>query len=347
MASFKDKIKKNKTQQQGERVFFPKTLGIYTIPNPKVDRREYQPEVIGIPPVHRTSSVQFKGDTFQALQYWLGILYKEPIVVNVGTFPAEALYRGTEERMFPTIKNGFDKKIPMVGEEFGIDIPDTYDILSPVANEREKLLKKLKGANVSDKMKAFVTKELDKYATMDDAAMIRTTHDVRVTPRIYIPAVVADIQELEDLETGDIENTYIPTLAIFEQNLTISYSESLCKNKKVIDKYDPIEAADYLFSEAEGKVGEQILIFKNPLAMDDRTGNKALCIKEYNEKLNKVTTPLLDLKFDKEIDDKVLLRIIVLEMIGLYPTKEDKDSIEALLKTAIYNEIKAAKEDSN
>jgi len=348
MASFKDKIKKNKSpQNNSNRVYYPKTLGIYTIENPKVDKREYQPEIIALPPIHRTTAVEFKGETFKQQGYWLGRLYKEPIVVNIGTYPAEALYTGTDERMFPLVKNGYDKRIPMVGEEFGLSIPETYDILTPVANERENLLKKLKKANISDKMKAYVTKELDKLAELDETVMIRTTHDVRVTPRIYVPTIVANIQELEDLETGDITKTFEPTLALFEQALTISFGESLNKAKKVVDKYDPLETADYLFSEADGMEGEPVLIFRNPLAVDDKTGKHALCVKAYNEKPNPATFKLLDMKFDTDIEERTLLRIIILELIGLYPPKEDKDSIEALLKTAIYDEIRALKSENN
>lgn len=345
MASFKDKIKKNKsTQQQGERVYFPKTLGMYTIENPNIEKRKYQPDILAIPPVHRTTTIIYKEDSFQRIGSWLCRLYRDPIVVNVGTYPAAALYSGTEELMFPMARNGFDKRIPLVGDEFGVNLPDTYDILTPVANEREKLLLKLKGANLSDKHRAFITKELEKIADMDDTAMIRTTHDVRVIPRLFLPAVVTDVVEEEDPETGDLNKVYTPYLVIFEQALTISVGEALAKNKKVVDKYDPLESADYLFSDLEDAVGEPIQIFHNPLASEGTKGKPVLCAKLYDEKLNSATTPLLNKDLDRDIDDKTLLRIIVLEMIGLYPTKDDKDSIEALLKNAIFEEIKASKD---
>lgn len=340
MASFRDKIKVTK-KSTGERVFFPKTLGIYTIDNPKVDKRQYQPEIVGLPLAHRTSTVDYKGDSFQRVTYWLGRLYAEPIVINMGTFPVDALYTGTDIPIFPNVSNNFDKRIPMVGDEFGVTIPETYDTLVSVESERKKLHARLMAEKVSDKLRAFVDKKLAELSSKADTDTIRVTHDVKMTPRIYIPAIVADVQELEDLETGDIEKQYVPTLAIFEQNLTISFGESLQKSKKIDDKYDMMEVADYLYSETDNCIGDPILIFRHPLTTDSKTGNQAFCVSAYNEKPSKQTAPLLDIRFDREISHKEFLRVIILDMIGLFASKDDKESIEYLLRQAIYNSVKS------
>jgi hypothetical protein len=340
--SFLNKVKKN-SNSSGSREFYPKKLGIYTIENPRIDKREHQPEVIALPPAHKTSQVTFKNETLSNITYWIGKLLCEPIVINIGMFPINAYYTGTDVKMFPESKTNFDKRIPLIGEEVGVTIPETYDLKTTVINERKDLIKKLGREGISEKRKEYLEKEMVKLDSMPDDGVVTTTHRVNVMPKIFIPMVCAEVKEVET-EDGDIVQDYVPTVAIFEQSVGTKISEYLFETKRIKDKYDTIEAVSYLYGElAELQPDAYIQVFKN-VSIQDSQKNPVLCAQAYNQKLTKATLPYFDLELPKAITQRQLFRVIILEMIGLFAGKDDKDSIEGMLKSALYYEIKVERD---
>lgn len=350
---FKDKLIKKQakqysspaggSQQNGEpKEYYPKSIGIYCVDNPKMERRLIRPHVIGLPPTHRTTNVEFKGNVFSATPVWYGKLFAEPIVVNMGYYPANALYTETETRIFPASQYSFDKKIPLINES-GLDFPLVYDTLVPIESERKRIAEVL-GKKISDKGRAYLEKELERLNTLPDDEKLRVRSEVKVIPKIFIPVLMVIVTEEED-EEGELIQKFEPKLAIFEETMGGKKAKSLVANKVIEDANDIAGMMDYLYDGTEGAVGQPIQLFRNPLAAEGKDTIAPVAVKLYEDKIPKALLPFFNIEFAPNIEEKDLLRIIVLEMIGLFAPKGDTDSIEGKLKEYFWAMVQKKEEN--
>lgn len=350
--SFKDKLIKKQTKSSapraaggaasssdGPKEYYPKSIGIYCVDNPKVERREIRPYVIGTPPIHRTSNVEFKGNTFAATSYWLGKLFAEPVIINIGYYPANALYAGTNEKIFPNSTNNYDKKIPILKEETGLEFPLTYDVVEPVENERKRLAEILKKITYQPSIEKLQGK-LEELKGMADDEQIRTSHEVKIVPKIFIPILTTIVNEVED-EEGELIPQFEPKLAIFEETLGNKKANALAKNKILDSKGDINGMLDYLYGDLDGEdvIGKPVLLFRNTFAAEGQDSLPPVCAKVYDDKIPKALLPYFDIKESPNIDSTTLLRIIVLEMIQLYAKKGDTESIEGKIKEFFWAQV--------
>jgi len=319
------------------REYYPKSIGIYCEDNPKVDRRSIRPYVIGSkPPAHKTTNIEFKGNTFSATPVWYGKLFAEPIVVNMGYYPVAALFPETDELIFPTSFNDYDKKIPII-KESGIDIPLEYDLLTSVVSERKRLSGILL-KNLSDKGRAKVEKDLAALKDKADDEKTRTRHEVKILPKIFIPVMMSIVTEELDSE-GELETIYTPKLVIFEETMGIKKAKSLVANKIIEEASDIGGMLDYLYEDILEAKGEPILLFRNSLAAEGKDSIPPIAAKKYEDKIPKALLPFFDIVESPNITDVDLLRIIVLEMIGLFAPKGDTSSIEGKLKEYFWSQV--------
>ncbi len=323
----------------GPREYYPKSIGIYCVDNPKIERREIRPYVIGVPPTHKTSNVEFKGMHLPATPYWLGKLFAEPVLVNIGYFPAASLYTGTDTKIFPNSKNTYDKRIPLVQEETGIEIPLSYDIVEPVENERKRLGEVL-SKNISDKARTYLQDKLAKLQELPDDEQLRTTHEVKIIPKYFIPVLTTVVTEVED-EEGELIPQYEPKLAIFEETLGNKKANALFNNKILTERGDIEGLGDFLYSDIDDKdaVGKPILLFRHTYAAEGRDNLPPIAAKLYEDKIPKSLLPFFDIDFAPNIDETSLLRIIVLEMIQLFAPKGDTSSIEGKIKEFFWSQV--------
>jgi len=330
------------TNQDGTREYYPKSIGIYCVDNPKVERREIRPYVIGTPPTHRSSNINFKGMDFQATPYWLGKMFMEPFVIELAHFPGNALYKDTDQKIFPNSTNNFDKKIPILPET-GIEVPLVYDIVEPVQSEMNRIandvLPKLTYQPSIDKLQ----KKLEDLKKLPDDEKIRTTHEVKIIPRVFIPVLSTVVNEVED-EEGELVPQYEPTLVIFEEAMGMRKANALFNAKLIDTKGDLSSMMDYLYSDIDPEENEEVtgmpvLLFRNPYASEGKDSLAPVCVKRYDEKIPKTLLPYFDIKSAPNIDRKTLLRIIVLEMIQLFTKKGDTTSIEGKIKEHFWAEV--------
>jgi hypothetical protein len=355
---FKDKlIKQTKTTAQrvanqtssnpeAPREYYPKSIGIYCEDNPKEDRRAIRPHVIGKnPPTHKTLNILYKDKAFNTTPCWYGKLYAEPIIVNMGYFPPYALYKDTDDRIFPNNSNDFDKKLPII-KGLPLNIPLQYDLLTPIPNERKRLSDILK-KNLSDAGRKRVEADLAALEGMKDDEKIRTTHDVKIIPKIFIPVMMMIETEVQN-EEGEFVKELDPKLVIFEETLGIKKTKALVANK-LIDSADDIEGAlDYLYGDISDAtaVGQPIQIFRNSMASEGKDSLSPICVRLYDDKIPKSLLPYFDIAEMPNVDDESLLRIIVLEMIQLFAPKGDTASIEGQIKEYFWSQVQK-KEDKN
>jgi hypothetical protein len=121
----------------GEKTFYPETIGIYCVDNPKLNRREFFPRQIGTPPTQVTKKFVYGDAQFNDQPGWVGRLYADPVVVTVNRYNPYALFTGTEERIFPNA-DLYDKKLPVIPES-GIELPGFYDLLVPFNKRLEEI----------------------------------------------------------------------------------------------------------------------------------------------------------------------------------------------------------------
>jgi hypothetical protein len=353
---FKDKVlkqtKANKPKAAGSnpsnpgevREYYPKSIGIYCEDNPKVERRSIRPHVIGTnPPIHKTVNIEFKGNMFPAAACWYGKLFKDPIVVNMGYYPAHSLYPGTDTKIFPNVSNDFDKKIPILNN-IGIEIPLSYDLLVPVTSERKRLSQILE-KNLSDKGRERVKADLDKISKMADDEKVRTTHEVKILPKVFIPVMMAIVTEETDDE-GELVTKYDPKLVIFEETMGIKKAKAMVTNKILESAGDMVGMLEYLYGDigVESAIGQPIQIFRNTLASEGKDSLAPICAKLYEDKIPKALLPYFDIKDAPNLDDEALLRLIVLEMIQLFAPKGDTSSIEGKIKEYFWSTVEKNKD---
>lgn len=335
----------------GERTYFPESVGIYTIENPNTERRERNPRVISVPSAQFTNNLVFKGQGFPDAGFWPGTLYTEPFVINLAVLPANALFVGTDQPMFPYASPSKDgkvisKMIPVLPHT-GVEVPLSYDLLREkvkVKDELEAALSKTK----SDWYKKTLTAQLEGLDSKTDAkGYVRITTKANLTQRVYIPLLTALRREEED-ENGDIVESYTPKLVLFEQKIGIKMTEALITNKApgVDNKYDTAAATDYLFGDlldeaGQFKVGEKIYLFKNTLGSVG--GDAPYASSVWTDKINVRLRNAFGAALSKDITRETLERIIVLEMIGLYSKKEDVISPEGKLKEYFWSTIRKDK----
>jgi hypothetical protein len=321
------------------REYYPKSIGIYCEDNPKVERRGIRPYIIGSkPPTHKTVNIEFKGNVFPSTAVYYGKLFAEPIIINMGYYPANSLYPGKEERIFPNTSNDFDKKIPLV-PDMGVDYPLSYDLLSPVPNERKRLTEIL-SKNLSDKGRAKVEQALANLASMKDDEKIRTTHEVKIIPKVFIPVLMTIVTEDTD-EEGELVTNYDPKLVLFEETMGIKKAKTMVTNNLISSADDVEGMLDYLYGDIGDAtaVGQPIVLFRNQLAAEGRDSIPPLAAKLFEDKIPKALLPFFDIKVAPTLDEAALLRLVVLEMIGLYAPKGDTTTIEGKLKEAFWAQI--------
>lgn len=328
---------------EGPREYYPKSIGIYCVDNPKVERRSVRPHVIGIPPFHKSSNVHFKGNDFAATPYWLGKLFAKPIIIELAYFPGNALYPGTDDKIFPNSINNFDKKIPLLEKVTGVKVPLTYDVVEPIENERKRLLEVLGKVTYQPSIEKL-QKKLDDINAMPDDGMIRTTHEVKIIPKVFIPVLTTVVNEVED-EEGELIPTYEPILAIFEETMGMKRANALFNSKILDQKGDVGGMMDYLFGdidpdEVEDVVGSPILLFRNPYASEGKDSLPPVCVKRYEDKIPKSLLPFFNIESAPNIDETTLLRIVVLEMIQLFTKAGDTSSIEGQIKEYFWSEVR-------
>lgn len=344
--SFKDKILNKRSSPktstpgvspagEGPREYFPKQLGIYCIDNPAVERRDKKPLVIGLPPTHRPGNITFKDTAFSNTQHWLGTLFAEPILINIGWYPVEALIPGTDERIFPHAKTAFNKSLPILTEETGIEVPLSYELEITVENELARCVEELKTKAKTDNAIKYLTARIKELEPKEPTLKIRTVHDVKVTPRIFIPVLTTVVTE-EFTDEGETLKTFEPVIAIFDEQLGAKKLAALQKNGLIQDKNDIGEAVEYLYGDLGAEtIGAPLQLFQNKL------GENIIAAKKYEGVIPKPLTPYLSLDATKfNISEETLLRIVVLEMIQLYAMKDDTKSIEGKLKQFFWNSIK-------
>lgn len=320
---------------EGPREYYPKTLGIHCVENPNVKRRELRPLVIGLPPEHRPSNIAFKDNNFQATQHWMGKLFMEPFLINIGHYPVDALYPGTNDKIIPNAKTAFDKPIPILTEETGIESPLTYELEAVVENELARLTEELHTKAKSEKAIAYLTSKIEALGKLDPTSKVRTAHDVKTTPKLFIPLLTTLVEEDEDFN-----KTFTPVIAIFEESITYKKLSSLAKNGLIEDANDLDGALNYLYGDLNEATGKPFQIFRNKLGAPDAQSAGPFAAKLFEGPIPKPLTPYFDLdetKFD--IDIQKMLRIIVLEMIQLYAPKEDRSSLEGRLKNHFWSQV--------
>lgn len=344
---FKDKILNKKSTPktttpgvapagEGPKEYFPKQLGIYCIDNPNVERRDKKPLVIGVPPTHRPGNITFKDTAFKDTQHWLGTLFAEPILINIGWYPVEALIPGTDKRIFPNAKTAFNKTLPILTEETGIEVPLTYELEITVENEMARVTDELKTKAKTEKAIAYLEKRLTELEGKDPTLKIRTVHDVKVVPRIFIPVLTTLVTETFSDDSEYPIKSFEPVIVIFDESLGAKKLAALQKNGLIQDKNDIEEVIEYLYGDLGAEnIGQPFQLFQNKL------GENILSANKYVGPIPKPLTPYLNLDATKfNISEETMLRVIVLEMIQLFATKDDNVSIEGQLKQFFWNSIK-------
>lgn len=348
--SFKDKlIKQQKTSSysttgnnasNGEpREYYPKSIGIYCEDNPKVERRGIRPHVIGKnPPTHKPMNVVFKDNTMGATPVWFGKLFAEPVVVNLGYYPHNALYEGTDDKIFPNNGNDFDKKIPILND-IGIDIPLKYELLTPVVNERKRLSQILT-KKLSEKGRASVEKSLAELNSMKDDEKIRTRHDVKILSKVFIPVMMAIVIEEID-EEGELVTKYDPKLVIFEETMGIKKAKALVSSGVLDEASNTLGMMEYLYGDIDTPeaVGQPIMLFRNSLGSEGQGALPPLAAQMYEDKIPKALMPFFEVGDGPQLDEQSLLRLIILEMIQLFAPKGDTSSIEGKIKEHFWNQV--------
>lgn len=348
--SFKDKLIKKPTAARqplstdGDepRVYFPDSIGVYCIDNPNLDKRQYKPRVIAVPPYHKTGSVEFKEAVFAAQPYWMGRLLTSPLLINIGYYPPNALYPGTDKRI---TSSKFDTRIPMVSDETGIDIPLTYDTLEPVSSERARLLEVI--PKVSKDKKGYLETKLASLNELPDDELIRISHVVKTVPKMFIPILTAIEIEEEDAD-GELVPKYYPKIVIFEETLGITRSKALHSNGIISGQSETSEMLDYLYSDIDSQeaIDEKVIVFQNPYTGGGKNAFPAYAVKKHEGKVGKALAPYYEAELDegsiKKFKDS-FLRIVVLEMIQLFSKKGDVTSLEGQIKEYFWSQIRNIK----
>lgn len=347
--SFKDKLIKKpaavrSNSDDGNKTYFPETIGIYCEENPDINKRQFKPKLITVPPHHKTGSIEFKEALFSNIPYWMGTLVSEPLIINVGYFPPNALYTGTDKRI---TNSKYETKIPILQDIEGLEIPLTYDTVEPVVSERKRLYEIME--KVDKDKKEFLQKKLDELKDLKDEDTIRVSHNVKTIPKIFIPILTSIEVEVED-EDGELVPHYHSKIVIFEETLGVSKSRALHANQCISSAYDTGEVLDYLYSDIDSleMVGKKVLLFRNPYSGGGKNSSTALAVKEFSGKVPKALQPYFpedttDINVEKFKDS--FLRIAVLEMIQLFSKKGDVSSLEGQIKEYFWSQIRSLKED--
>lgn len=329
----------------GEKTFFPETIGIYCVDNPRLDRRQYYPKVIGTPPPQVTKKFVYGDAQFNDQPAWIGRLYSEPVVITTYRYDPYALFQGTEDRIFPYAEK-YDKKLPVIPSS-GIELPEFYDVLVPF----EKRLEELE-ASIARAKKDFTKKELEKERdeilskSANPNAFVRITKRIKEEQKVFLP-VITSIKKEEEDENGDVKTTFTPKLVIFQVSPGVKQAESLVNNGILENKYDLEALTTYLIGQTDRDDDEvdfdtetvfdytkkPILLFENKLA------NGALTVIKYPEDVKKSVAPFFNAELEKPISQETLFRILVLELVGLYPKKDEVGTLEKNLKSYLYKQF--------
>jgi len=316
------------------RDFFPDAIGIYCIDNPKLDRREAYPKIIGIPPTQVTKRFVYRDAQFNDQQVWLGRLYQEPVVVQLLRYDPYALEVGTDNRLFPFAEK-YDKKLPIIPES-GVTLPEFYDVMVSANKRLEEIDTSLARAKKDSTIRDLQEEKSRILADSNGAdTKIRITKAAKTEQKIFLPIITAIKNEEED-ENGDVKVTFTPKLVIFQLSPGVKQAEALVGNKILENKYDLETLTQYLVGDIDDFAPGPLMLFNNKLA------NDALTAINYPEDIKKSVAPFFDAALPKPISEETLFRIIILELIGLYPRKDEEGTLEKRLKTYFYSQLKGA-----
>lgn len=320
-----------------EREYFPEKIGIYCIDNPKLDKRTQFPKKVGIPPFQVTKKFVYKDAQFSNQSAWLGKLYAEPIVITMYRYDPFALYRDTKTRIFPSASL-YDKRIPFL-EDCGIEIPEFYDLSVPLEKRLTDITETLGKTKNKELIKQLKDEKAKLEANDEGVTNITVTKRVKEEVKIFLPIITAIKSEDEDSE-GNIKATFTPKVVLFQVSPGVGQAEALVSNGILENKYDMDALTSYLIGDlgdVSNNPNEDISYNQAPLLLfENNLANKALTAINFPEDIKKSVAPYFEATLDKKISYNTFLKVIVLEILGLYPKKEEKDSLEDKLKQFVY-----------
>lgn len=310
----------------GQKTNFLQNKNVYVVPNPKPEKAQYKPFVIGTPAPAKNKVVTFKGSPFPNTPVHLGTLFEKAFIVMKLLYPSNALYTGTDDTIFPQGEKTVEKE----GIQFAAGVP--YTIKVPIVKE----------LGTDYYPKSYDVLELDK----DTNTVVRKTLAPKTTASVVIPVLTAVVDTITlDPETNEEVVTYTNKVVLFEQSINFIQANELL-DKKLITKKSLIEVIGYVFSDlATLKDGDKVVLFENPSipsTTDKKTGT--LCMVPYTGKV-----PVSEEKFFPDRPDSVptpdeLERIIMLDMMIGGVRKNDITSPLGVVNNYYWEKIKALKE---